>query len=458
MNYNKGVVLLSRIFFGISFLLICLVVWDQYKHEDKDELRPQASKPLSQSLEDSRSPKDHFTLKDKEAMANIQREYATGNYESSLTLAKSYKHDKSLSPAFHRWLLDQWEAIFSALAWLKLNTGRCDQAIELFKQAEKIHLSPNTAKGLASCYREHHHLDAAEDKILWHLKNTTDPDTDILYIYAEVLESKGRYAEAASTLEKLQKLDPELPLKNRITRMKNNARKAHHFQNIQTQYFSLTFESQAHRNIAENVLNFLEKSLDDILVNYRFKEPKRPIEVLLYTEIDFRDFNPDSPLWAEALFNGRIRVPILESHELSRLHSTLKHELVHALFSQMTGARSLPKWFDEGMAQLISNCNNGCVPFQFNVMDGPFLKEKDFLKPFVNYDYKMARQVYAQSLYLVLTLDHKFQSSLQTIIENIDVDTPLKSDLLLEKIEITFPELIRKAEILWNKKINFKDM
>jgi hypothetical protein len=213
-----------------------------------------------------------------------------------------------------------------------------------------------------------------------------------------------------------------------------------------------------HRDIADKTLELLEKSLDELIVNYRFREPKKPIEVLLYPEMDFQNFNPESPLWAEALFNGRIRVPIHRPYDPNRLQIALRHELVHALFSQMTGSRPMPSWFDEGVAQLASNCNKkGCTPFDFGINAGNFLNEENFLRPFVTYKAALAHQVYRQSLYMVLTLENRYRPGLQAIIETIKIDSALDSNALLHQVGANFSDLRRNAEELWQKRHIFGD-
>lgn len=408
--------------------------------------------PMNIQLSTPSEPQS-MTQADFEAAARIRASYATGDYGHCLELARRFASEKGRSAAFKAWLHNQLQTILTALGWLRLKTGRCDQAIELLKEAETIHPSLEVAKGLAYCNYTNHNLDIAEDNIIWFMQHTKRADADILSIYAEVLESKNRFGEAAKILEALAKERDDPSLKKKIEGMKAKASKSNLYQTINSRFFSITFEEEAHRDIAEKTQIVLDKALDDLIANYKFREPKKPVEVLLYPEQDFKSFNPESPLWAEALFNGRIRVPLHAPYDLNRLQTVLRHELVHALFSQMTGGRNIPNWFEEGVAQLASGCSSkGCIPFKFN-NTGKFLSEETFGRPFVSYEAQLAHQVYAQSLYLVLTLER--YKGLQPIIESILIDSSLDSNDLLKQVKLSFSELRTMAEQYWNKRYNF---
>lgn len=456
----------SRKLYLLLLLLIAIVpaYWlsqlsfDVLEQRMPQDIRPavKASKTIA-ALDEPEEVEASMPQNDLAAVAKIRAAFATGDYGHCLDLVKQFERQKERSSAFKEWLQKQMQTILTALGWLKLKTGRCDQAIDFLKKAEHIHPTLEIVKGLAYCHFMNHSLEAAEESIQWYMKHNTSADSEILFIYSEILESKGRFAEAVKILDELSKLKDDPNLKTRLSGMREKAKKANLFQTINTQYFALTYEEEVHRDIAEKTLDLLERSLDDLILNYHFREPKKPIEVLLYPEQDFQNFNPDSPLWAEALFNGRIRVPIHQPYDLHRLQTALRHELVHALFSQMSGSRPVPSWFDEGVAQLASNCNKACVPFQFDLNPGNFLTEASFHRPFVTYKNLLAHQVYRQSLFLVLTIDYRYKSGLQSIIENIRIDSALDSNALLQQVGTNFSDLRRNAEDLWQRRHTFAE-
>ena len=417
--------------------------------------KPQVEEPQHPELSDPTLNQVQIPPEDVDAIRHIQAAFATGDYGRCLELAELFQDQKGRSPFFLSWLRTQMDSILTAVGWLKLKTGRCDQAIRYLLQAEQFGKSPEKSKGLAYCYYMNHYLDAAEEKILWFIANNKEPDGDVLSIYSEVLESKGRYSEATKILEILAAANKDPELKKKIAGMREKAKTEKLSQTVSTRSFSLSFVEEGYREIAERTLEFMEKALDELIDKYHFREPKKPIEVLLYREQDFQTINPNSPLWAEALFDGRIRVPLHQPYDLMHIRSVLRHELVHALFSQMTGARPLPNWFDEGLAQLASNCNKSCTPFSFGFNPGDFLSDEFFHKPFSSYKEFLAHKVYNQSLYLVLTLDASNRGALQTVVENIKIDSPLDSNALLQHVDTNFSELRKNAAGLWRKGYTF---
>ena len=399
---------------------------------------------------------ESMTEDEQTAVNSIYAAFMTGDYARCLHLAERFDKRKVKTQAFSEWLGRQKPIILAALGWLELRTGHCERALEHLKRAERLQSSPETAKGLAYCYSKTRNFDAAEERILWLLhQNEHEKDDEVLEIYANVLESQGRYAEAAKTLSSLATDHPQVA--NKLSSMREKAKRGNLFQSLSTRFFSLTYEGDAYREIAEKTLDILERSLDELIQNFRFKEPKIQIEVVLYAQKEFHTFHPESPLWAEALFDGRIRVPLPEHVNTNVLVGVLRHELVHALFSQMTGSRSLPNWFDEGIAQLASQCNGSCTPFVFPPNPGDFLGENFFHRPFVSYKEAMAHTVYQQSLYLVLTLDYLQKSALPSIIESIKVDSPLDSRSLLQHVGMSFPNLRQAADELWRKRYRFNE-
>lgn len=465
MQWLKRILPLVFILIGLGFYTLFFSKISEQFSQLIPEPKVEQKKITAPKNTDS-SPSENKTLQkahqdlpkeDMSVVLQIQAAYATGDYGHCLELARKHIQEKNRSPAFKKWLREQMDVILSSYGWLKLKTGRCDHAIELLNEAKKIKSSSIILKGLAYCHYYNHSLDAAEEHLLAFQKSSSEKDSDILRIYSEVLESKGRYQDAVKIVEQLYELDPTPLVERKLKSMKEKANKANLFQTISTRFFILTFEEDKHRELAERILELLEKALDDMIMNFHFREPKKPVEVLLYAEKDFLNFNPDSPLWAEALFNGRIRMPIHEPFNLMSIQTTLRHELVHALFSQITGGRSLPSWFDEGVAQFASNCQKSCTPFVFDLSPGPFLEESMFHHPFATYKEPRVHHAYKQSLYLILAIEHRYKSGLQTIIESIKVDSSLDSNTLLRGLGTNFSDLRSYTEGLWSKRFTFND-
>jgi tetratricopeptide (TPR) repeat protein len=77
--------------------------------------------------------------------------------------------------------------------------------------------------------------------------------------------------------------------------------------------------------------------------------PSSPINVILYTDQQFRDVTR-APEWVAAGYDGQIRIPVRgAAQNLSDFDRTLTHELVHAMLSRIA-PRHLPIWLHEGLA------------------------------------------------------------------------------------------------------------
>ena len=122
------------------------------------------------------------------------------------------------------------------------------------------------------------------------------------------------------------------------------------YQELRSEHFLLRYEGEAAEKLSGSVLNSLEGSFHDLVLDLD-DSPREVIVVLLYPNEAFRDVTR-SPSWVGALNDGKIRVPIsgisVMTPEVARV---LKHELTHSFVRQITLGRC-PTWFNEGLAQL----------------------------------------------------------------------------------------------------------
>ncbi|MBI2602280.1 MAG: hypothetical protein HYW48_04420 [Deltaproteobacteria bacterium] len=425
------------------------------REESTNELTPPPPQPplVSPPIPESLSPsQDHqMSVAEKAIVQKVRAYFVAGDYGHSLSLVESSLKETGHSPILYSWLQNQLDPILIALGWLNLKTGLCEQAIELFKRAEAFRPSQEAATGLAYCHHVRNELDAAEEKILWLITNQKELDSNVWEIYSQVLESKGRYSEAANVLSKLR-YRGDKQISQRVQALRNKARRAHRLQTINTRLFLITFED-GYRDVAEKTLSFLEKALDDLMDDFSFREPRRAIEVLLDPPDHFGTLNPTSPQWAEALYDGRIHVPVKSSPDLQHLKTVLIHELIHALFGQMTGFRPLPSWFEEGIAQFVSECQPQCKPFSFSHNAESFLSIAVLNTPFHQFGNIQAEEAYRQSLYLIMTLhEWRGRDGLRNVIENIKIDTSPDSNALLSPLDLSFRDLHYRAEQLWKRR------
>ena len=161
------------------------------------------------------------------------------------------------------------------------------------------------------------------------------------------------------------------------------------------------------------------------------------------------------PEWAEGLFDGRLRIPIRQDALTAKdfggsLPIVLRHELVHALLAQLSDHRSLPPWFDEGLAQRLSCAGQPCASFAFEGKPGGFLAEQVFQTSYISLSAINAGRAYRQSLYLVRVLEKRGgEDALRRIVGSITASSDLTSDGLLKAVGLTFAQLRDAAATKW---------
>jgi len=126
--------------------------------------------------------------------------------------------------------------------------------------------------------------------------------------------------------------------------------------------------------------------------------PEAPITVILQTQARFQDSR--TPLWAEGLNDGTIRVPVQGLEGASpRLARILRHELAHSFIAART-AGNCPTWLQEGIAQWLE----GGDPTREDAILATAAREKRLLPlltleaPFQSLSESDATMAYAESL------------------------------------------------------------
>jgi hypothetical protein len=203
------------------------------------------------------------------------------------------------------------------------------------------------------------------------------------------------------------------------------------------------------------VLSVLEEALDEYIENYGFLRPVNHIEAILYDGSNFRNVVAGGPEWAEGIFDGRLRIPIREPMlrgETSGLKTILRHELTHALTALASDNRTLPPWFEEGLAQKLSCPAGECGNFMFPPTPGGFLPVNSFNTSYISLASDKAGRAYTQSLYLIYTLQ-KLQGAdvLRTVVSQITTNSDTGADGILKPTNLNFDALHAEAARLWER-------
>jgi hypothetical protein len=407
---------------------------------------------------------DALNEKDAEVVKTIHARFATGDFVGALNLADQYLTGRETSDALHKWIMDQMPALLTSAGWTKLRLGACEDAIGYFRRSDVIRKSPEATKGLALChYKQKNYASAREHFDAYLEKNPSDQQMRILL--TDVLESEGSYDQAVGLLEKtvaeIETLashpDSMMPdvdtLKNRLKGMRTKAAVSKHQNSEVSQNFRLSYSAGDHEDLVAFVLSTLEEALDEYIENYGFLRPINPIEVILYDGGNFRNVVAGGPEWAEGIFDGRLRIPVREQMQRGQtggLKTILRHELTHALTAIASDNRTLPPWFEEGLAQKLSCQSGECGNFMFPPTPGGFLPANSFNTSYISLASDKAGRAYTQSLYLIYTLQ-KLQGNdvIRTIVSQITTNSDTAADGILKPTNLSFESLHAEASRLW---------
>ncbi|MFW7379385.1 MAG: peptidase MA family metallohydrolase [Oligoflexus sp.] len=381
--------------------------------------------------------------------------FQAGLYEQALNFAEKHADDDEIPESIRAWLIKQIPNIITSLGWQKYQETDYFSAISWFEKALAIHNEPLAIKGLAGSYFQLKYLWQAEHYSRLFLQHQPkDFDTSLLLI--ETLESTQNLPEAIEVIDQLLQSNQLGLEQKRFTEKKSQTIRARlqesrHQITINSPHFALTYRPVEHESIAQWLLDLLESTLDEFRFDWGFEEPKAPIEIIIYPAQNFSSMI-HGPEWAQAIYDGRIRIPIdhKQKLDLTNFQRIVRHEMVHALTAQQTGHRPLPPWFSEGIAQYLE-CQGGCLDHG-NMMSGNFLSLELFQQSFLSLPRDKARRAYGQSLFMIQTLVHiKGGSAIPKTLESLSPSSVLDSNQILRSVDIQFKNLYSNALSTWQK-------
>jgi tetratricopeptide (TPR) repeat protein len=166
--------------------------------------------------------------------------------------------------------------------------------------------------------------------------------------------------------------------------------------------------------------------------------PDHKITVILYTDQEFRAAT-DSPGWAGAIFDGKIRIPIKgASDSTDLLEKMVIHEYTHAAVFDLAG-QECPAWLNEGLAQSIEGApvdEADAVVITYMKLKGANIPLADLTDSFTNMSPESAYAAYMMSLSATDFLIKKYgMSSIKAILAGIKggqtIDGAMQAVLLI---------------------------
>ena len=188
-----------------------------------------------------------------------------------------------------------------------------------------------------------------------------------------------------------------------------------------SQHFELSYDA-THEDLAngfQDVIDLLENAYADLRDFFGIDpvfDSAESFRVVLYRRSNF-DAVTGLDEWAGGAFDGSIRVPVSDlEKELAGLDPLLRHELVHA-FVQHIGGRSVPGWFNEGLAQWLSGERESVLLRANALFAGedaqPFFTMPELSGSFSRWsDTEKVKRAYTQSVVLVDALAERYGARL----------------------------------------------
>jgi tetratricopeptide repeat protein len=169
-------------------------------------------------------------------------------------------------------------------------------------------------------------------------------------LLGEIIYREGDLDRAITTYETALTHAPgNAELTARLTTWREEANVHSSFVERRQDRFRVMFEGRTDAPLATKATDTLNSAfwrIGQALGAY----PSDPIQVMLYTERQFRDITR-APEWSGGVYDGKIRVPVAGAARSPKLFETvLSHELTHAMVSSMA-PRGVPAWLHEGLAQ-----------------------------------------------------------------------------------------------------------
>ncbi len=408
-------------------------------------------------------PQEPFSPESMVIFQRLKLLHATGDFQGALKLAQETLDLPALDDSFRAWLTRQLGPLFTAVGWIKLKSGDCDEANKLFYSAVHFGAVPETHKGLGACMHNLHNWPEAASWLANFISERPQ-DVDARILYSDALESLGRFDEAVKilegALESTELGDRRAGVQSRLSAMQTKAREGSRQRSEYSRRFFVSYREDVHDRLISSVFETLESAADEFSDLTGIVLPEAPIEVILYRREAFHEVLPGGPQWSEGVFDGRIRVPVAPeslTDPKGILAVILRHELSHAFLSARSAARSWPTWFDEGLAQFLSCRGRPCQGFTFGPTPGVFSDLKILNDPFVTLSEIDAGRAYAHSLYLIrMMVRSRGEDIIKSTLRDVPDHAPIESNGLAVSVGYKdFETWVDQAKEFWKLRQSF---
>ena len=273
---------------------------------------------------------------------------------------------------------------YEQAALFQARKGDPEGAIQKYQQALR-QLPDDLSLTLALGYlqvTQSHYLEVVD--LLLPATDRYPKSADIRMLLGSAFYGMENMDEAIAQWNKALAIQDSPRLREAIAKAEREREISASYSELRSEHFLLRYEGAQGEKLSAEVLNSLEASFQNLVLDLDYSPPEVMV-ALLYPNQAFRDITR-SPTWVGALNDGKIRIPVSGLSQMDPvLARVLKHELTHSFVRQMTMGRC-PTWFNEGLAQLEEGATTATLGAQlaraiatgdlpsFPALEGPFMK------------------------------------------------------------------------------------
>ncbi|MFO8057112.1 MAG: tetratricopeptide repeat protein [bacterium] len=298
--------------------------------------------------------------------------------------------------------------LFSMRGFRSLKRKDYERALGFFR--ESLHYwedNPKALRGMGVTYYRRRDRDRAEDWLLRFVEKGGDRP-GVYTLLGRINYERDRLEDALYYFRVSLALSPEQPEISKLAdKVRREIKVEVDFASRESRHFRVKYEGTAAPATASLVLRVCEEAYLDIGSELGFY-PEFPVTVILYTDKQFSEVTR-SPAWAEAIFDGKIRIPVQGLAGRSRvLERLIFHEFTHALVHEAGRGRA-PIWLHEGMAQTMEGVERSipAIAGQVTEAGGPF-PLSSLENNFLGMPAGKAKAAYLESWLAVKYLDEKY--------------------------------------------------
>lgn len=198
-------------------------------------------------------------------------------------------------------------------------------------------------------YKQGHYAEAVSS--LDQALGIAPQNADVYHLLGQSYYADGRMAEALDSLTRSSELGGGADVADLLEKVRREWKIEQEMGQEVRGHFQLSFADGGQTaTLATVILETLEDAYTELGSDLAYYPDVR-VPVLLYSRKDFSAVT-NSPDWAGAVYDGKIRLPVGGMHHMTdQLAAVLYHEYMHVIVHYLTN-RHVPVWLNEGLAEL----------------------------------------------------------------------------------------------------------